>query len=178
MQQLTGINAITTQIGSIVVKHNPQFGYYTPLIINFFQFVATFGAITSLKLFGRKTILLTGNWGLGILDVILGILFIFIEKFPSAFWIVFGLLIIYMILYSTTIGPVVWMYVPEIIPAKVVPFATTLNWLGCSFSLIILPIINESLGSSAVFFIFGGITIVIGIINAFGIVETKGLSLR
>ena len=83
-----------------------------------------------------------------------------------------------MTLFSTTIGPVVWMYVPEIIPAKVVPFATTLNWLGCSFALIILPIINESLGSSAVFFIFGGITIVIGIINVFGIVETKGLSLK
>ena len=78
MQQLTGINAITTQIGGIVDKHNPQFGYYTPLIINFFQFFATFGAITSLKLFGRKTILLTGNLGLGVLDVILGILFIFI----------------------------------------------------------------------------------------------------
>jgi len=49
---------------------------------------------------------------------------------------------IYMAIYSTTIGPVVWMYVPEIIPAKIVPFATTLNWLGCSFCLIILPIID------------------------------------
>jgi hypothetical protein len=34
------------------------------------------------------------------------------------------------------------------------------------------------LESSAVFFIFGGITLVIGIINIFGIVETEGLNLK
>ena len=142
MQQLTGINAIVTQIGGIVSKHNADFGYYLPLIINFVQFAATFGAITALNLFGRKTILLAGNFGLGICDIILGVLFIYISKFAAAFWMVFAVLMVYMALYSTTIGPVVWMYVPEIIPAKVVPFATTLNWLGCSFCLIILPIIN------------------------------------
>ncbi len=141
-----------------------------PLIINFVQFAATFGAIYALKLFGRKTILLAGNFGLGICDVILGVLFLFIDRFNAVFWIVFVVLMIYMALYSTTIGPTVWMYVPEIIPAKVVPFATTLNWLGCSFCLIILPIINESLGSSAVFFVFGGLTLFIGVINIFGIV--------
>jgi hypothetical protein len=142
MQQLTGINAIVTQIGGIVSKHNADFGYYLPLIINFVQFAATFGAITALNLFGRKTILLAGNFGLGICDIILGVLFIYINNFAAAFWMVFAILMVYMALYSTTIGPVVWMYVPEIIPAKVVPFATTLNWLGCSFCLIILPIIN------------------------------------
>ena len=142
MQQLTGVNAIVTQIGGIVSKHNAHFGFYLPLIINFVQFAATFGAITSLKLFGRKTILLAGNFGLGICDILLGILFIFIDKYSAAFWMVFAVLMIYMALFSTTIGPVVWMYVPEIIPAKVVPFATTLNWLGCSFCLIILPIID------------------------------------
>lgn len=142
MQQLTGINAIVTQIGGIVSQHNADFGYYLPLIINFVQFAATFGAITALNLFGRKTILLAGNFGLGICDIILGVLFIYISRFDAVFWMVFAVLMVYMALYSTTIGPVVWMYVPEIIPAKVVPFATTLNWLGCSFCLIILPIIN------------------------------------
>lgn len=47
-----------------------------------------------------------------------------------------------MITYSLTLGPTVWMYVPEIIPAKFVPFATTLNWLASSMCIIILPIVN------------------------------------
>lgn len=112
MQQLTGINAIVTQIGGIVQKHNADFGYYLPLIINFVQFAATFGAISALKMFGRKPILLFGNIGLGICDIILGILFIFIGSFNAAFWIVFAVLIVYMAIYSSTIGPTVWMYVP------------------------------------------------------------------
>jgi MFS family permease len=140
--------------------------------------VATIGAIYGLKSFGRKPILLTGNFGLGLCDVLIGILFLYIDQFDTIFWIVFALLIVYMGFYGLTIGPVVWMYVPEIIPAKVVPFATTLNWLGSSFCLIIAPIINESLGSSAVFFIFGGLTLFMGIINTFSIVEIKGLNVK
>lgn len=80
------------------------------------------------------------------------------------------ILMIYMLIYGLTIGPTVWMYVPEIIPAKMVPFATTLNWIASSFCLIISPIIDESLGSFAVFFIFGGLTLIIGVINSFFIV--------
>jgi len=112
MQQLTGINAIVTQIGGLVSNHNPEFGYYTPFIINFVQFAATFGAMYALNSFGRKSILVSGNFALAIFDILLGILFIFIDKFSAAFWLVFVILIFYMIFYSTTIGPTVWMYVP------------------------------------------------------------------
>jgi len=178
MQQSTGINAIVTQIGGIVSKHNSSFGYYTPLIINIIQFFATVGSLYLLKNFGRKPILLTGNFGMGICDILIGILFLYIDKSNVIFWMVFVILIVYMAIYGFTIGPVVWMYVPEIIPAKVVPFATMLNWIGSSFCLIIAPIINDSLGSYAVFFVFGGLTIFFGTINAFGIVEIKGLNVR
>lgn len=112
MQQLTGVNAIVTQIGSIASQHNPSFGYYTPLIVNFVQFAATFGSIWALGTFGRKTVLVAGNAALGIYDIILGVLFIFIDKSSAIFWVVFAILIIYMISFSTTIGPAVWMYVP------------------------------------------------------------------
>ena len=93
-------------------KHNADFGYYLPMIINFVQFAATFEAITALNLFGRKAILLAGNFGLGICDIILGVLFIYISRYAAAFWMVFAVLMVYMELYSTTIGPIVWMYVP------------------------------------------------------------------
>lgn len=178
MQQITGINAIVTQIGGIVSKHNAQFGYYTPFIINLVQFVATFGAIYTLNSFGRKTILVTGNLALGVFDLILGVLFIFIQKFNDAFSIVLAILILYMMFYSITIGPTVWLYVPQIIPAKVVPFATVLNWLGGSLCIIILPIVNQSLGQYSIFFIFGGLTLVTALINVFYIMQTKGLSLK
>jgi hypothetical protein len=49
---------------------------------------------------------------MGICDILIGILFLYIDKFNSIFWIVFSLLVIYMAIYGLTIGPVVWMYVP------------------------------------------------------------------
>lgn len=58
----------------------------------------------------------------------------------------FVILIFYNIVYGVTLGPTVWLYVPEIIPAKIVPFATTLNWIGCSIAILILPVLNENVG--------------------------------
>ncbi len=142
MQQLTGINAIVTQIGSVVSQHNPSFGYYTPLIFNGIQTIATFFAILAINNLGRRTIILSGNFLLGSFDIILGILFLFIEKSNAIFWVVFVILIFYNIVYGVTLGPTVWLYVPEIIPAKIVPFATTLNWIGCSIAILILPVLN------------------------------------
>lgn len=75
-----------------------------------------------------------------------------------------------MLALNLTLGPVVWMYVPEILPTKMVPVATTFYWLGNSLCLIVLPIIKANLGTYAFFFIFGGITLVFAVINYFGLI--------
>jgi hypothetical protein len=79
VQQLTGVTAIVTEIGSIASEHNPSFGNYISFIINIIQFFAVFGAMYLLTKFGRKTIIVSGTFLLGIYDIILGIVFIFIE---------------------------------------------------------------------------------------------------
>jgi len=48
---------------------------------------------------------------------------------------------VYMIVYGISLGPVVWLYVPEIIPAKIVPLATMMNWTGASICVIFTPIV-------------------------------------
>jgi len=81
-----------------------------------------------------------------------------------------------MIIYGLTMGPIVWMYIPEIIPASVVPFAAIMNCLSSTFCLMVSPIINASEGTSAVYFSFGVITLLVTIVNLFGMVESKGLN--
>jgi hypothetical protein len=80
------------------------------------------------------------------------------------------------------LGPVVWLYVPEIIPAKMVPFATMMNWLGCSLCVIFTPIVIGQDGTNKttypVFFFFGAITMLFLVVNYCFMVETKGLSVR
>jgi len=66
--------------------------------------------------------------------------------------------------------------VPEIIPSKIVPFATMTNWLGASICVVFTPIVIKLNNKNPfpVFFFFGGVTILFYIMNVFLMVETKG----
>lgn len=153
---------------------------YASLIANSVQIIGSLGCVFALSYFGRRTLILFGNFALGILDIIIGIFFLILYLFnwKPAIYIALFIIIIYMLLFGLTLGPVVWLYVPEIIPARFVPLATSMNWIGCSITIILTPIIMNAAGSSyPVFFMYGGITIIFAIINYTLVVETKGLSL-
>jgi hypothetical protein len=106
------------------------------------QLIATISLIGVISKIGRRPIMLFGNGGLAICDISLGVLFLFIDSWQPSFWLIFTLLMAYMVIYGISIGPTVWLYVPEIIPAKIVPVATAFNWIGCSICIIILPVLN------------------------------------
>jgi MFS transporter, SP family, arabinose:H+ symporter len=175
MQQLTGINAIVTSAGTIVKHILPSIYNDVPLIINAVQLFATIGTVFLLTKVGRRPLTLFGNLGLAIVDIAIGILFVFSDWGPSGMF-VFALLIVYMIIYGISLGPVVWLYVPEIIPANIVPIATMMNWLGCSLCVIFTPIAIKKNDENPeyVFFFYGAITLVFFVINAIFMVETKG----
>ncbi len=177
MQQLTGTNAIITSAGVIVGKILPSLANDVPIIINAVQIFATLGTVFVLTRVGRKPLTLFGNLALAITDILIGILFVFDNWAPSGM-IVFVLLMIYMIIYGISLGPVVWLYVPEIIPAKIVPFATMMNWFGCSLCVMFTPIAIDANNGNPypVFFFFGAITFVFFLFNLVFMVETKGKS--
>ncbi len=173
---MTGINAIVTQANSIVGANPSMAGFspYVSIIINGFQLLATICTVALLKKVGRKPLTLFGNLGLAVVDIGIGVLFIFTSWSISGI-LIFVLLIVYMIIYGISIGPSVWLYVPEIVPAKIVPLATMTNWFGCALCVIFTPPAINAYGNAfPVFFFFGGITIVFFIINVFLMVETKG----
>ena len=80
-----------------------------------------------------------------------------------------------MFVYGISLGPVVRFYVPEIVPANAVPIATVMNWLSCSVCVIVTPIVNKEYGNSAPMFLaFGCISVLLFIVNAVMMIETKG----
>ncbi len=178
MQQFSGVKTIVTEIGVILSSYNAQLALYTPLLANIIQFIATGFSILVLAHYGRRPIILLGNAGVAICSLFVGGFFLGVDVGGQQ-GLVFGALgfiFIFMIIYGLTIGPAVWLYIPEIIPPKIVPLATFMNWLGVSISVIVTPIIIKEVGSPyPLFFFFGGISTIFFVINYLFVVETKGL---
>ena len=177
MQQLSGVNMIVTEIGAITATYDPSVAVYTPLIANIIQLIATLFSIPALTRVGRKPLILIGNLTLGLFDLVMGIMFLlnFLTSQITYIYVSLAFILLFMISYGVTIGPIIWLYVPEVIPAKYVPVATSMNWLGCAICIIASPYIINAVGSPyPVFFGFAGITLFLFMFNASILVESKG----
>ncbi|CAM5999325.1 unnamed protein product [Sphagnum balticum] len=179
MQQFVGVGSVSAQVGNIIGKFSPVLGIYLPLIVNAAQLVGNSTAVYLLSKLGRRTIALLGNGIVGAINLIIGLLFLFINTNTSAIIIaVTVFLIIYMLIFGLTLGPITWLYVPEVIPADIVPFATVNNWVAATIVYTMTPIVVGEFNDNpdVLFFIFTAITTLFFIMNLFLMEETRGLT--
>ena len=139
MFQITGIYGILTQANNFLIKILPSLSQYTGLVICAAQFLSAIFTLFILISFGRKGLILFGNISLGIVDILLGIFSIFGDSWSGS--VVFALLIIYVLIFGLSLGPAIWIYVPEIMPAKMVPFATMMKWIAATISVIVTGVV-------------------------------------
>jgi SP family arabinose:H+ symporter-like MFS transporter len=95
---------------------------------------------------GRKTILQFGTL-VGIISlVMIGIGFIVqgsganTNTFASV--LIISGLIIFMADFGLSLGPVVWLYIPEILEPNYIAFSTLANWTTASLITILFPILK------------------------------------
>ena len=50
-----------------------------------------------------------------------------------------------MAVFGLSLGPVVWLYIPEIVQPRIVPFSTATNWIIASIVIILFPILTDNL---------------------------------
>lgn len=55
--------------------------------------------------------------------------------------IIFGL-VLFMANFGFTLGPVVWVYLPEIVHPNILPFATMINWASAALIMLLFPVIK------------------------------------
>lgn len=132
---------IVTEIGSVVQQYDQNLALYAPLVSNIVQLIATALSVLLLVYFGRRSLMLTGNFLLALFDIVIAVMFLILPSWQPAVYVALAFIMLFMLVYGLTIGPVVWLYVPEIIPAKYVPPATFMNWLGCSICVIGTPFV-------------------------------------
>lgn len=51
---------------------------------------------------------------------------------------------IYMAAFGLTLGPIVWLYIPEIVEPNVIPYSTMTNLFGTALCIIGFPLIPQN----------------------------------
>jgi membrane protein YdbS with pleckstrin-like domain len=76
--------------------------------------LSTLCSVFVLGYFGRRPLILLGNFSLGLVDIVIAVMFLILAtiNWTPAVYIALGFIMIFMIIYGLTIGPAVWLYVP------------------------------------------------------------------
>jgi hypothetical protein len=134
-----------------------------PMILNLEQVVGALACSFLLSKLGRKDILQAGCLA-GTASLLLITIGFFLKPNDGSSntlataLILIGL-VIFMGNFGLTLGPVVWLYIPEIVQPNFIPFTTAINWTGAALTMILFPILKEAMpnGNPAPLFLFFGL---------------------
>jgi SP family galactose:H+ symporter-like MFS transporter len=186
MQQFTGMNVVMYYAPKIFkdagFASDTQQMWGT-VLVGLINVLATFIAIAFVDRFGRKPILYIGYAVMGGAMWVLGsMFFIGILSAPSVQYIAIGSLLIFIVGFAMSAGPIIWVLCSEIYPLAGrdlgITVSTATNWLcnaivGATF----LTLLN-AIGDDMTFWLYGTLNIIfIAIIFIFS-PETKGISLE
>ena len=140
--------------------------------------IFTFVALYTIEKWGRRTLILLGAGGLGLIYLTLGTCYFFEVK---------GIVMVCLVVaaistYAMTLGPVTWTLLAEIFPNRIRGIAmatcTFALWVGCCTLTFSFPSMNAALGSSGSFWIYSAICFCAFIFLFRRCPETKGKSLE
>lgn len=186
-QQLSGINAVifyTVQIfqmsGSSVDEN------LSTIIVGIVNFASTFVATALIDRVGRKILLYFSSVILIITLVVLGTFFyvreVLVMDVEGLGWLPLTSVMVYLLGFSLAFGPIPWLMMGEILPAKVrgaaASLCTAFNWL-CTFTVTkTFQNIIDGIGAYGTFWLFGIICFVGLFFVILFVPETRGKSLE
>ena len=140
--------------------------------------VFTFVALYTIEKWGRRTLMLIGAGGLGLIYFILGACY-----FAGLTGILMVALVVAAIsVYAMTLGPVTWTLLAELFPHRIRGIAmatcTFALWVGCCTLTFSFPSMNAALGSSGTFWTYAAICVAAFVFLWRRCPETKGKSLE
>ena len=179
-QQWCGTNVIFNYAQEIFVGagYNVDGMFINIVITGIANVVFTFVALYTIEKWGRRTLMLIGSLGLGIIYFILGTCY---HLHVTGFMMVV-LVVAAISCYAMTLGPVTWTLLAEIFPHRVRGIAmatcTFALWVGCCTLTFSFPPMNAALGSSGSFWIYSAICVCAYIFLFRNCPETKGKTLE
>ncbi|WP_421081159.1 sugar porter family MFS transporter [Serratia fonticola] len=185
MQQFTGMNVImyyAPKIFDLAGFANTAQQMWGTVIVGLVNVLATFIAIGLVDRWGRKPTLKLGFLVMAIGMGTLGTMMNIGMNSPAAQYFAILMLLMFIVGFAMSAGPLIWVLCSEIQPLKGRDFgitcSTAVNWIanmivGATF----LTMLN-SLGSAHTFWIYAGLNLVFIFITIALIPETKNISLE
>ncbi|XP_023952627.1 facilitated trehalose transporter Tret1-like [Bicyclus anynana] len=186
-QQMSGINAVifyTVKIfkmsGSSVDEN------LSTIIVGLVNFISTFFATALIDRAGRKVLLYISSVTMTITLVVLGSFFYARDDLKSDVstlgWLPLTSIMIYLLGFSLAFGPIPWLMMGEILPAKIrgaaASICTAFNWL-CTFTVTkTFHNILVGIGPAGTFWLFGCICFISLFFVVIFVPETRGKSLE
>ena len=191
LQQITGINAVIYYSDSIFAAA----GFTTPAAqtaattwaIGAVNVLATFIAIAFIDHLGRRPLLIAGLIGMALSLAAVGLTFhqsgaVGASQGSTLGAVTLVALVVFIISFAFSLGPVTWTVINEIYPGEVrgraVAVATAVNW-GAAFlvSGFFLSVVN-AIGQAYTFWMFAAFCAIGLVWVYFGVPETRGRSLE
>lgn len=140
--------------------------------------VFTIVALYTIEKWGRRTLMLLGAGGLGVIYLTLGTCYFFEVKG----FVMVVLVVAAISTYAMTLAPVTWTLLAEIFPNRIRGIAmatcTFALWVGCCTLTFSFPSMNAALGSSGSFWIYSVICFAAYVFLFRNCPETRGKSLE
>lgn len=178
LQQFVGINSVIAYGVEIVAKSMPSLSNIIPVVLNLEGVLASFVASLLLARLGRKIILQAGTLvaALSIMAVGIGFMVKSSNEPLSNALVIIGL-VVFMANFGLSLGPVVWLYIAEIVEPEIIPYSTLVNWTATTIVIVTFPILSKVFGSPVpLFFFFAVWSSLSLVVNRKLLIETKGKS--
>lgn len=170
-QQLSGIVFIVFYSTDLFNSFKQGSGKTLTLIVGISNFAGSILTIYLIGKMGRKFNLIAGIFFQGVAWFLLLIGFQ-----VGALWLLIVGSCLYMVSFSVGLGGTETAYISEVLPPIGVGFALAVHWLLNAVIGILIPILVQSLGPSALMGFFGVVSILGVFALDFLLIETKGKS--
>jgi len=186
IQQLTGINVImyyAPRIFGMAGFESTSEQMWGTVVVGLTNVLATFIAIAFVDRLGRKPIMYAGFVVMGLSLLAVGAIFHSgIGQSPGLGYWAAGALLLFIIGFAMSAGPIIWVICSEIYPLAGRDFGITCstgtNWITNAIVGMTFLSLVEGIGPGNTFLLYGAMNVVFIVFFLFLVPETKGVSLE
>jgi sugar porter (SP) family MFS transporter len=178
--QISGINTIIDYAPKILLAAGVEIknALLQTSLLGLINFVFTFVAIFFIDKVGRRLLYLIGSMGMAVTLILLALSFYF--KVDGLLTLI--CIMLFLVFFSSCIGPVFWTLVSEIYPnrirGKALAFASFTQWIFNFLIVLLFPHFLALLGGATTFLFLAAMSFIQWLFTWLYVPETKGKSLE